>query len=117
MHARDIPKEFPMKSFVFALATVSAFAVPLTAFSQSDATPTRAQVRAELQQFEQAGYRPAGEEPNYPVNEQAAETRVSAENGAAGYGGATSGSSVSGSRSDVQPASAEQLHQLYMGGQ
>ena len=107
-----------MKSLIFAVATVAACAVPVVAFPQSDATPTRAQVQAELQQLEQAGYRPGGEASNYPVNVQAAEARVSTESGATGYGGGMSGSSASGSRSDnVQPASAEQLKQLYMGGQ
>jgi hypothetical protein len=37
---------------------------------------TRAQVRAELVAIEKAGYTPAGEETNYPVNVQAAEARI-----------------------------------------
>lgn len=106
-----------MKSLIFAAATVSAFAMPLTASSQTDEMVTRAQVQAELRQLEQAGYRPAGEDANYPVNVQAAEARVSTEGGAAGYGGVTPGSSMSGSRSAVQPASTEELKQIYMGGQ
>lgn len=106
-----------MKSLIFAVAAVSAFAMPLSASSQTDATATRSQVQAELRQLEQAGYRPSGEDPNYPVNVQAAEARVSAEGGATGYGGVTPGSSMSGSRSAVQPASTEELKQIYMGGQ
>ena len=48
-----------MKSVVIAVAAASALSIPLAAFSQSDPTLTRAQVRAELQQIEQAGYDPA----------------------------------------------------------
>ena len=106
-----------MKSLIFVIASVSACTLPLAAFSQSDATPTRAQVQAELQQLEQAGYRPGGEDPNYPANVQSAEARVSIENGVTGYGGATAGSSAYGSRSAAQPASDEALKQIYMGGQ
>ena len=106
-----------MKSLIIAVATVSAFAVPLAAFAQSDATPTRAQVQAELQQLEQAGYHPGVEDPNYPANVQAAEARVSIESGATGYGGVMPGSSASGARSGVPPASDEVLKQIYMGGQ
>ncbi|MBP0590150.1 DUF4148 domain-containing protein [Paraburkholderia sp. LEh10] len=107
-----------MKSLVFAISAVSALALPLTAFSQTDAAPTRAQVRAELQQLEQAGYDPAkGEDPNYPVDVQAAEARVSAANGATAYGGTSSGSSSSGSRATTRPASGDELRQIYFGGE
>lgn len=81
-----------MKSVIFAVAATSAFAVSLAAFAQSDTAPrTRAEVRAELQQIEQAGYNPAaGKDRNYPQDIQAAERRLS-------YGGVKSGSSASGS--------------------
>jgi len=107
-----------MKSLIFAIVAASALALPLTAFSQTDATPTRAQVRAELQQLEQAGYDPAkGEDPNYPADIQAAEARVSAANGATAYGGTTSGSSSSGSRTTTRPATGDEMRQIYFGGQ
>lgn len=106
-----------MKSLIFAAAAVSAFSMPLTASSQTDEMVTRAQVQGELRQLEQAGYRPTGEDPNYPVSVQAAEARVSTDSGATGYGGVAPGSSMSGSRSAVQPASPEELKQIYMGGQ
>lgn len=107
-----------MKSFVFTIVATSALAIPVAAFSQSDATTTRAQVQAELQQLEQAGYDPAkGENPNYPADIQAAEARVSAANSATGYGGAASGSSSFGSRATARPASEDEMHQLYFGGQ
>jgi len=67
-----------MKSIVFAVATAAVLAAaPLTTFAQSSNTPvTRAQVRAELVQLEQAGYNPAGDQIDYPANIQAAEARV-----------------------------------------
>ncbi|WP_180735163.1 DUF4148 domain-containing protein [Paraburkholderia sp. PGU19] len=107
-----------MKSFVFTIVAASALAMPIAAFSQTDGTVTRAQVRAELQQLEQAGYDPAkGEDPTYPADIQAAEARVSAGNGATGYGGTASGSSSSGSRAVTRPASGDEMRQLYFGGE
>lgn len=97
-----------MKSLIFAVAATSAFAVSLAAFAQSDTqTPvTRAQVRAELQQLEQAGYNPStGEDINYPQDIQAAEARVSQSSTA--YGGVKSGSSASGAPPLTSPASPE----------
>lgn len=107
-----------MKLFAIAIAAASALSFPLAALSQTDAAPTRAAVRAELQQLEQAGYDPAkGEDPSYPSDIQAAEARVSAQNHATAYGGVTSGESASGSRIITRPASAEEMKQLYFGGQ
>jgi hypothetical protein len=106
-----------MKSLIFTAATLAAFAMPLTAFPQTDQPVTRAQVQAELRQLEQAGYRQTGEDPSYPVNIQAAEARVSTQSSATGYGGTPPASSMSGSRSAVQPASPEEMKQIYMGGQ
>jgi Domain of unknown function (DUF4148) len=112
-----IHEEVAMKSIVIAVAAASALSIPLAAFSQADPTPTRAQVRAELQQIEQAGYDPAkGEDASYPSDIQAAEARIS-DHGPTAYGGVTSGSSTSGSRAVVRPASAEDMKQLYFGGQ
>ena len=106
-----------MKSVVIAVAAASALSIPLAAFSQSDPTLTRAQVRAELQQLEQAGYDPAkSADASYPSDIQAAEARLSA-NGPTEYGGVPSGSSTSGSRAVVSPASTEDMKQLYFGGQ
>jgi hypothetical protein len=89
-----------VKSLIVAAAFAATAAVPLASFAQSSEPLTRAQVRAELVQLEKAGYNPAGDYNDYPQNIQAAEARVSAENGAAasGYGGSVSGSSASGSR-------------------
>ncbi|WP_233858289.1 DUF4148 domain-containing protein [Paraburkholderia sp. HD33-4] len=106
-----------MRTIAMAIAVMSALAVPVAALSQTDATPTRAQIRAELQQLEQAGYDPGkGEVPNYPADIQAAQARVSSQNGTTAYGGATSGTSVSGSRATTHPATTEEMKQLYFGG-
>ena len=112
-----IYKEFAMKSVAIAVAAVSALSIPLAAFSQEDATLTRAQVRAELQQLEQVGYDPGkADDASYPVDIQAAEARIST-NSSTAYGGVSSGSSTSGSRAVVRPASTEEMKQIYFGGQ
>jgi hypothetical protein len=89
-----------MKSLIQAVVMAAAIAAPVASFAQSNQPLTRAQVRAELVQIEQAGYRPtAGTDPDYPADIQAAEARVAAENAAAsnsGYGASTSGTSQSG---------------------
>ncbi|WP_087650074.1 DUF4148 domain-containing protein [Caballeronia choica] len=106
-----------MKSIALSVAAASALSLSVAAFSQTDTTPTRAQVRAELQQLEQAGYDPAkGDDASYPSDIQAAEARIST-GGPTAYGGVPSGSSTSGSRAVVRPASAEDMKQLYFGGQ
>ena len=106
-----------MNSVVIAVAAAAAFSLPLAAFSQTDSTLTRAQVRAELEQFQQAGYDPAkGDDATYPGDIQAAEARISTDNSTA-YGGVPSGSSSSGPRAFIRPASAEDMKQLYFGGQ
>ncbi|MEI6002561.1 DUF4148 domain-containing protein [Paraburkholderia bengalensis] len=107
-----------MRSTVIATAAALALSLPVAAFSQTDSTVTRAQVRAELQQLEQAGYDPSrGEDPTYPVDIQAAEARVWSEKGTTGYGGVTSGTSGSGARAVSRPASTEDMKQLYFGGE
>jgi hypothetical protein len=89
-----------LKSLIPAVALASVLAAPAVSFAQSNAPVTRAQVRAELVQLEQAGWRPAmdmGNNPHYPDGIQAAEAKVAAQNGAAGgYGGVVSGSSEAG---------------------
>jgi type II secretory pathway pseudopilin PulG len=108
-----------MKSFALTVAAAAALSLPIAAFAQTDATLTRAQVRAELQQLEQAGYSPGrGEDVNYPSDIQAAEARISNQNGASAYGGVVSGSSASGAMPVVtRPASPEEMKQIYFGGQ
>ncbi len=88
-----------MKPLVHAAVALSLLA-PVLSFAQTNAPLTRAQVRAELVQLEQAGWRPAaGSDPHYPEDLQAAEARVAQRNGAAansGYGSVATGASQSG---------------------
>jgi hypothetical protein len=113
----SIYEEVAMKSVALALAAASALSMSFAAFAQTDATPTRAQVRAEMQQLEQAGYDPArADDATYPSDIQAAEARISTPAGTA-YGGVPADASTSGSRVVVRPASAEEMKQLYFGGQ
>jgi opacity protein-like surface antigen len=89
-----------MKSFIQAVVVAAALAAPVAAFAQSNQPVTRAQVRAELVQLEQIGWRPGqGDRTTYPAQIQAAEAKVAAENGStSGVGGVVSGSSESGAR-------------------
>jgi len=98
-----------MKSLIKAVAIAAVLAAPVASFAQSSQQPvTRAEVRNELIQLEQAGYNPAvSNDPNYPADVQAAERRVQAQNPSvaqtqlpvadtSGYGGVANGSSQSG---------------------
>jgi Domain of unknown function (DUF4148) len=86
---------------VQSLIIAGIVAVPAVSFAQSNEPLTRADVRAQLVQLENAGYSLAGDQTTYPENIQAAQARVNAENGlaAASYGMSANGSSASGSRS------------------
>jgi hypothetical protein len=94
-----------MKTLIQAVVVAAALTAPVLSFAQSSNAPvSRAQVRAELVQLEQTGYRPGDDPTHYPVAAQAAEARVAAENGAAsGYGGVANEASQSG-RSAVSRA-------------
>jgi hypothetical protein len=105
-----------MKSFIKAIAIAAVLAAPVASFAQASNQPlTRAEVRSQLIQLEQAGYNPgATNDTNYPSDIQAAEARVQAQNPAvaqtqepvadtSGYGGARNGASQSGGV--VQPMS------------
>jgi hypothetical protein len=77
-----------------SLVVAAVVAVPALSFAQTAQPLTRAQVRAELVQLEQAGYNPGSDYTQYPRNLQAAEARVNAQNEA--YGAATNGSTAAG---------------------
>ncbi|ASW01569.1 DUF4148 domain-containing protein [Paraburkholderia aromaticivorans] len=86
-----------MKSLIQAVVVAAALAAPVAVFAQSNQPLTRAQVRAELIELEQAGYNPArGEDPTYPADIQAAEAKVAARHAATGFGGTPNGSSDAG---------------------
>ena len=93
----------------FVLAVAAAVVFPVAGYAQeSGSTVTRAQVRAELVQLENVGYRPGrANDPHYPVDIQAAEAKVASQTGAgsnigSSVGGVHSGSSESGSRFTAQ---------------
>ncbi|KWF37864.1 DUF4148 domain-containing protein [Burkholderia pseudomultivorans] len=71
-----------MKSLVYAVVAATALSASAGAFAQSNVT--RAQVRNELVQLEQAGYKPSQSSPYYPADIQAAQARVAGDN--SGYG-------------------------------
>jgi hypothetical protein len=106
-----------MKSLIQAFVVAAVLAAPVVSFAQSNASVTRAQVRAELVQLEKAGYNPAeAENTTYPADIQAAEAKVAAQNGAAsGYGGGVSGSSASGAPAAVRPAANDGMKPVYFG--
>jgi Domain of unknown function (DUF4148) len=92
-----------MNSLIKAVAVAVTIAAPLASFAQTSQPITRAQVNAELKQLEAAGYRPAaGNDPYYPADLQAAQTRIAAGSGAnvqtpaQDVGGVTSGAAHSG---------------------
>jgi UDP-N-acetylmuramyl tripeptide synthase len=97
-----------MKSLIQAVAVAVALVAPVASFAQSNGPVTRAQVRAELVQLENAGYHVGdGDQAHYPDAIQAAEAKVAAQQVAAnggkggnsdnsGYGGVASGSSDAG---------------------
>ncbi|MBN3725389.1 DUF4148 domain-containing protein [Burkholderia sp. Ac-20379] len=69
-----------MKSHCKAAIVAAAFVVPAISFAQGDTPLTRAQVRAELVRYEQAGFNPARENPSHWVDDlQAASVRVNTE--------------------------------------
>jgi len=96
-------------------------ASPALAFAQQTDTngpKTRAEVKSELQQVEQAGYQPTSNDPSYPDDIQAAEARVSQQQGigmaqqqlpaadTTGYGPATSGTMQYGAPMPKTPATS-----------
>jgi Domain of unknown function (DUF4148) len=90
-----------MNSIIRTVAVAVVLAGPAISFAQSNNQPlTRAQVRADLERVEKAGYNPL-DWLHYPENIQAAEARVAAQDaaqvaaapdGTKSVGGAQSGS-------------------------
>jgi hypothetical protein len=103
------------KSFVPAVVIASAVAAPTLAFAQDNTQVTRAAVKIDLQQMEQAGYKPAADRTTYPDHAQAAEQRMVTERGvvATSYGPSISGSSASGMQTPMTPANG--THSIYFG--
>ncbi|SAL03551.1 purine nucleoside phosphorylase [Caballeronia fortuita] len=100
-----------MNAIAKVVVSLAVAAAPAFAFAQDQSAPlTRAQVKAELVQLEQAGYSPAtGEQANYPSDIQAAEAKVAAQQNAneanEAYGGTHAGGTASGAGSMRAPMS------------
>jgi hypothetical protein len=97
-----------MKSLIYAVSAAVLLSSPLAVFAQEQAPVTRAQVKAQLIQLENAGYDPAQNDVDYPNNLLAAEARVNAQNtavaaNAVSNGANDSGSSISGSSQSSAP--------------
>ncbi|WP_321799374.1 DUF4148 domain-containing protein [Caballeronia sp. J97] len=92
-----------MNAIAKFVVSVVVVAAPTFVFAQNQSAPlTRAQVKAELVQLEQAGYSPAtGEQANYPADIQAAEAKVAAQQKTneanEAYGGTHAGGAAAGS--------------------
>jgi hypothetical protein len=97
------------RTLIQAAVVAAMLAAPALAFAQADTSGngpvTRAEVKSQLIQLEQAGYNPAtSDDASYPHDIQAAEARVSQQQGVAqtpaadttGYGPAMNGSMQSG---------------------
>jgi hypothetical protein len=109
-----------MKKLIPAVVVAAALAIPAISFAQSSQQGlTRAQVRAELVQLEQAGYNPSADHVNYPQEIQAAQARVTQENLAngdtSGYGAPAVGTSQSGAAVAVQPEQVNPAQAVYFG--
>lgn len=75
--------EFIMhRSMLPALMMALSLTAPISAFAQSDAPVTRAQVRAQLADLERAGYDPRWDNWTYPAGLQRAQARLDARHGA-----------------------------------
>ncbi|RQR44358.1 DUF4148 domain-containing protein [Burkholderia sp. Bp9140] len=93
-----------MKSIIYAAIAASVLAAPIASFAQSEQGLTRDQVRADLVQLEQNGYKPLASDSQYPQNIQAAEQRIQpnqpmlAQADTSGYGAVATGAGQSGRR-------------------
>jgi len=72
------PEETIMKT-VSILAVIFILSTPVHSFAGTDAPVTRASVRQELAQLENAGYNPALGDPNYTESLRKAQARIAAE--------------------------------------
>ncbi|MDR3098730.1 MAG: DUF4148 domain-containing protein [Paraburkholderia sp.] len=116
------------RTLIQAAIVAALVAAPALSFAQdsSSAPKTRAEVRQELIQLEQAGYNPAtANDATYPQDIQAAEARVTQQEGVAqtqlpvadtGYGGASMGTMQSGQPSPrMTPAPGAPAQSTYFG--
>jgi hypothetical protein len=103
-----------MKTLVCLTLALSALASPALTFAQSAPSPvTRAQVRAELVRLEQAGYTPGAGDAYYPVDIQAAEAKVAAQNSEQLASSSVGGTAQGGSTQAGTPAHAAPVRSVY----
>ncbi|MEM5369144.1 DUF4148 domain-containing protein [Paraburkholderia azotifigens] len=87
-----------MKLIANAAALSAALLLPLAAYAQSTAPLTRAEVRQQIIEIENAGYNPSTSDSTaYPENIQAAQKRLDALKASDAYGGVAATSVSSGS--------------------
>ena len=100
-----------MKSIICAVFAAAVLAVPTLSFAQASNAPvTRAEVKADLVQVEQAGYNPARKDLNYPADIQAAEARIDTSSAAdTSYGGVSNGAAF-GSPAPVAVLQSQSLY-------
>jgi type II secretory pathway pseudopilin PulG len=98
-HSLEVDIMKVIQSLIVVASVAAAVALPSVSFAQSNQPLTRAEVRAQLVELQNAGYNPASDQTQYPKNIQAAEARIDAQKNvlASSYGSSTYGSSASGS--------------------
>jgi hypothetical protein len=108
-----------MKALVSTMLVACALAAPVAAFAQTAKAPvTHAQVLADLERLEQAGYRPVASEPNYPDDIQHAEAIAARQQAQTALPGsvAVGGVSMTGSSDSGAPVVAYAgEHSIYAG--
>ena len=108
-----------MKSIIYAAIAASVLAAPIASFAQSEQGLTRAEVKAELVQLEQNGYKPQASDSQYPSDIQAAEKRVRpnqpmlAQADTSGYGAVATGAAQGGRR--VTREAPNPVNSVYFG--
>jgi hypothetical protein len=94
-----------MKRTIQAILIAVVLAAPALTFAQGNNGPlTRAQVKAELAQIEDAGYHPAQKGLHYPDDIQAAEAKLNARSSTA-YGGVVNSTTGAGNTVNAQSES------------
>lgn len=105
-----------MKTLIHAMLIAGALAAPVLSFAQEANVPlTRAEVRMQLAQVEQAGYSPSRNNLNYPADIQAAEARVSAQNVTTTQDSSVGGVATDGSSQLGARTSTVGTHSIYFG--
>ncbi|HEV3423865.1 MAG TPA: DUF4148 domain-containing protein [Paraburkholderia sp.] len=105
-----------MKTLLYAALLAGALAAPALSFAQQSTDPvTRAEVRADLVQVEQAGYHPAANDVHYPADIQAADARIAAQEAATPGNTSVGGVSMDGSSQAGAPAIATSTRSIYFG--